>query len=460
VTTDDALLAKSLDEQRDLVTRILLSRHFERANRMREFLTYITDRYFEGRCDSINEQTLGHAVFGRRANYNPSEDNIVRVEARNLRKRLQAYFLDDGLHESTVLTIPKGGYVPHFGPRELAAISLQPVVVDHENTFPLVAGDPFVASQTEPDLKRSTFATPGSSAKVPKDWGKRTLVVFCAAACLLAGIFGWKLHAVQEQERTTAAQFLPFWSQLFDPKHETFLVAADSALVLMRKLHTKPIGLPEYLEFPKLTSALPGETLSPEALEMLRVIAARQYTSVADVDVAGRILQANAGHAGRAHVRYARRLSIEDFKSNHVILMGSSISNPWLELFDKHLNFRVELDTRPYFINKSPQKDELDRYYLGGLDGKTDEAYAVVAMLPNLGRSGNVLIIAGNNMEGTGAAGEFICRPDFARLAATALKVSATEKLPPFELLLKLVSVAGGSKDAEIEVARRITAAR
>jgi hypothetical protein len=424
---DEALVVPSMEEQRELVARILASRQFERANRMRELLTYITDSHFEGRSENISEQTVGHAVFGRRVNYNPSEDNIVRVEVRNLRKRLETYFENEGLQEVLLLTIPKGGYVPAFAARQAMPLTLTEVTADAPAIVPA----------------RST----------PWAW------VLAAVMTVVAAVLGWSLYQTKRAEGVDP-NYGPFWSQLFDNKRDTFLVAADSTLVLLRRLHEKPIELQDYLEYPKLTRPLPGETLSPETQKLLGVVGGRQYTSMADVAVAGRILQANGEHAGRAHVRYARRLSIEDFKSNHIVLMGSGISNPWLDLFDNALNFKVELSDRPYFTNKNPRAGEEARYYLGGKDGTTGEAYAIVAMLPNLGRTGNVLVIAGNNMEGTGAAGEFICQPDFSARAARALGVSPNEKLPPFELLLKLVSVAGGSKDIEIAATRKLAVQR
>jgi hypothetical protein len=52
------------------------------------------------------------AVFGRKADYSPGEDNIVRVEVRQLRKRLEEYFATQGKDEPVVILIPKGAYVP------------------------------------------------------------------------------------------------------------------------------------------------------------------------------------------------------------------------------------------------------------------------------------------------------------------------------------------------------------
>ena len=63
-------------------------------------------------CPEIHEQEIGTKVFGRTANYDRSQDNIVRVNATELRKRIEAYFSSEGAHESLILEIPRGGYKP------------------------------------------------------------------------------------------------------------------------------------------------------------------------------------------------------------------------------------------------------------------------------------------------------------------------------------------------------------
>jgi hypothetical protein len=104
-------------ECRALVERILASKEFRRAKRLCDFLKYVVDRKFHDAPHEVTEVLIGQRVFGRPATYNPSEDSIVRTEARNVRQRLERYFADDGRDEPLVLEIPKGGYFPVFRPR-------------------------------------------------------------------------------------------------------------------------------------------------------------------------------------------------------------------------------------------------------------------------------------------------------------------------------------------------------
>lgn len=111
----------SEEQCRELVDRILTSAEFRKATRLRDFLLYVVDRRFAGSMKELSEVFIGQRVFGRPAAYNPSEDSIVRTEARNLRQRLERYFAGEGRDEPVVLEIPKGGYYPVFRPRNTPA---------------------------------------------------------------------------------------------------------------------------------------------------------------------------------------------------------------------------------------------------------------------------------------------------------------------------------------------------
>ncbi len=102
------------EECRAAVGRILASKRFQRAARLKDFLLYIVDRQFAGAPEEMTEVQIGHRVFRRPVDYNPGEDSIVRTEARNLRQRLAQYYAAEGASEEIVLEIPRGAYVPVF----------------------------------------------------------------------------------------------------------------------------------------------------------------------------------------------------------------------------------------------------------------------------------------------------------------------------------------------------------
>ena len=57
----------------------------------------------ENSTDQLKEHRIGCDDYGRRPDYNPAEDNIVRVQAGLLRKRLADYFEAEGRNEPVVL---------------------------------------------------------------------------------------------------------------------------------------------------------------------------------------------------------------------------------------------------------------------------------------------------------------------------------------------------------------------
>src|SRR5260370_25207425 len=106
------------DLRSEVVQRIASSVSFHRSPRLRELFLYICERAIQNRPEELREQQIGCGVFGRKPDYNPGEDNIVRVEVRQLRKRLEEYFATEGKDEPFVILIPNGSYVPVFQPPE------------------------------------------------------------------------------------------------------------------------------------------------------------------------------------------------------------------------------------------------------------------------------------------------------------------------------------------------------
>jgi hypothetical protein len=87
---------------------------FKRAALLREFLLYVGRQSVRDNSIIIHEQEIGTTVFGRPPVYDTSLDNIVRVNATELRKRLELNFSSEGAEEPVVLEIPRGSYTPIF----------------------------------------------------------------------------------------------------------------------------------------------------------------------------------------------------------------------------------------------------------------------------------------------------------------------------------------------------------
>ena len=101
---------------RDQLERILASRGFSRNERLSRFLRFVVERALEGKGLELKESLIGVEVFGRKPDYDPKQDSVVRTEAARLRNRLTNYYAGEGASDPIVIALPKGGYVPVFHP--------------------------------------------------------------------------------------------------------------------------------------------------------------------------------------------------------------------------------------------------------------------------------------------------------------------------------------------------------
>ena len=76
------------DAVRSELELILKSRGFARNERMSGFLRFLVQRHLEGRDSELKESVIAVEVFGRKPDYNPKDDPVVRTEARRHRARL------------------------------------------------------------------------------------------------------------------------------------------------------------------------------------------------------------------------------------------------------------------------------------------------------------------------------------------------------------------------------------
>jgi adenylate cyclase len=88
---------------------------FRKAERQSRFLRFVVDAALQSPEATIKEFDIAIAVYGRRTDYDPRTDPIVRVEAARLRARLREYY-EVTPPERVRIDIPKGQYVPLFIP--------------------------------------------------------------------------------------------------------------------------------------------------------------------------------------------------------------------------------------------------------------------------------------------------------------------------------------------------------
>jgi len=272
--------AAARDSRWALVESILGSRSFENSPRLREMFTYICRRAILESAGEVRETEIGIEVFGRPADFDPAHDTIVRVQMSQLRKKIALYFEEEGLHEPVVLEIAKGNYVPVFRPRS----ALAPEVVMPE---------------------------PAKPASAPNPW-RRAAFALIAVVVVLIAVSG---YLARERSRMAlreglhnSPQLRLLWSQLLNPLQPTRIIAADTNLAFLgHLLHRGPVRLADYLD----RSYLRGlDSLQPDMREEAEVLLGRQYTGIADAEVAAAIANLAGGTGARVSVLRFQRAAV------------------------------------------------------------------------------------------------------------------------------------------------------
>ena len=101
-------------EIRQQLDRILQSPLFAQSDRLSRFLRYTVEHVVTGQEDSLKEYVIGTEVYDRKPPYHPSQDSIVRTEARRLRSKLKEYYEAEGREDPIFIFFRPGSYVPVF----------------------------------------------------------------------------------------------------------------------------------------------------------------------------------------------------------------------------------------------------------------------------------------------------------------------------------------------------------
>ena len=422
------------DPRWQLAQRIVASKSFAKSALLSKFLLYVCDRALSGRTDEISENQIGVHVFLRRPGYNPGEDNIVRNYARQLRQRLDHYFEDEGKLEELRISIPLGKYIPVFSPHPLPEPKPTSAV-------PTVEVSPSLPGASHGDRPLTLPATRNRTSNLR--------AIFALLLIMACGAAVWS--TLKRADSGQRDPYRTLWSQVFDKDRPTFLVPSDDGIVMFQNLTGHSVHLDEYVsrEYLSVKSSFNIDAQNLADLD------AQRYTNIADLDAVLKFSRIPEAKPANVTIRYAREIHMEDLKDSNAILLGSTYSDPWVELFQKNLNFEFDYEPHPnasFIVNKHPLAGE-STIYTNDAAAPSHRTYAVVALVPNLNNTGWILIVEGLTMAGTQAATDILFNRDEMR---PALEKAATPngKLKPFELLIETRSFGSNSPQATIIASR------
>jgi hypothetical protein len=103
-------------EERAELQSVLASKVFTRSPHLAQMLRYVCEKHWDGDHDRLKEYSIAVEALGRSADFDQTQDSIVRVEAHRLRKRLREYYQDEGAGNQVRIVIATGSYIPEFRP--------------------------------------------------------------------------------------------------------------------------------------------------------------------------------------------------------------------------------------------------------------------------------------------------------------------------------------------------------
>jgi hypothetical protein len=164
--------------ERDEVDWLLTSGVLGRSANLARVLSYICEEHFAGRALQIKEYTIATQALGRRSDFDPQTDTIVRVTVHSLRKRLLDVYQNEGSARTMRLVLPPGHYNPAFIP----ARKLEP---------------PRVFPANEPALAHATGLEPVSPVASPVQRTQLWLLAIIALAAVIIIAALWTLKNQQ-----------------------------------------------------------------------------------------------------------------------------------------------------------------------------------------------------------------------------------------------------------------------
>jgi hypothetical protein len=372
------------DQIRAELAAILDSSVFRTSKRCHDFLQYVVTQRLRGDLQNLRERSLAVEVFGRRTDASLGDDSIVRVGAREVRKRLAQYYMTEGAHDTMRIELPAGSYVPVF----------------HAHAAP-VFEPPEIVSLPPPPAPALPVAPPKKAAVLVAVPNKRWFIVAGILAAILLGILLWRSMRTAVPE-----EFETFWRPAFIQQGPVFLGLAHPIVYhpsnRLIKLDDEANGAEAVLQRPI--------RVAPEANSNDYVPVFDQYVGVGDALAASRLSILFAQHKRMVTARLATNLSFADLRDSSAILIGA-FTNRWSAQLVQGLRYRLGIALGiPWIVDSATGKKWL-------LAGKTDaglanEDYILLCRLTHAQTSGFVVIAAGLTQYGTEEAGRILSDPD------------------------------------------------
>ncbi len=358
---------------------ILASHHFQHAGRCKQFLRYVVEHKLDGEQDKLKERTIGTEVFQRPVGYATGEDPVVRVQAGEVRRRLEQYYQEMPQPSPLRIELPVGSYSPVFHWKSASGAQQQ----KSQWAWPVAAHDPFWKSRV----------------KVALLLGTAIAIAFAAKAAYNA----WHRPAAA---KTILEQF---WSPVFATRQPVLICLAEpvayrpSEDIYRRYSRTHPGTFQTEAERANTPLPLdPDEKLTWGDFFVYTdygVAAGDVYAAVALSGLFGKLDKPSQLRIGAGY-------TFQDLRNSPAAVIGA-FNNKWTMQLVSNLRFAFIEDHEHYMIREQIPGGKVWITRLGP-DGETLEDFAIVSRLIDSKTGQFTVTVAGIGPKGTQAAGEFV----------------------------------------------------
>jgi hypothetical protein len=379
-----AIASPAADEIRAQLRAILHSSSFHGSKRCQQFLEYACERALAGDSGALKERAIAVQVFGRRPETALGEDTIVRVGAREVRKRLaQFYVSPEGISAPVHIDLPPGSYMPEFScPSEKKSAA---------------PNDEITADPAQIPLRRAKLR-------------RSTLGVWCAVAAvaIVGGLAAVNRTAARANLKEQA--FRLFWDPVFRSQ-EPLLIAVGHPIVYQpsrrisilnaQRLGPSPYPMQRQIELP------PNEVNGSDMVPVLN-----QFIGFGDMVAANETTQMLARRGQKVRVALASSLSFGDLRGSNAYLIGS-LTNRWTMELSQSWPFQFQWTDRHDPAIRDTASSTARRWIVvSNGDGSTPDDYSLISRVRDSPTGGLLIVAAGLKQFGTEAAGRIIADPE------------------------------------------------
>lgn len=423
---------------------------------LQQLLRYLAQQSFDPRPETLKEYTIGVEALGRPLDFDPKADPIVRVQIHRLRQKLKEYYDSDGVHDSIVIEIPKGRYLPIFGAPNGAETFPAPESASASDVA--VSSDPIAPSPIlSPDPPLSRWVVRSSR----NAWMGSALAI----AIFLAGLWigsrwvpfgGSRTNAtvLRADPAKSSDPVVAFWARYVgnDP---TPVIAYPDAVFLLdnyNDLFRFKRGATDYRGAP-VDPHLAQQFASNPALvaKAGQLYYENSYLGFGELKAVGMLSNLFGQMGYKPIIKPSRELTVDDLKQHNVIMLGSSSQNIAVAHLSNVGDFSFkDMDTRleqwrGTIVNAHPGANEASNYHTER-DPNTQvlkEDYSLITIQPGIVPGRYIADLGGLDTTGSeGAVFYSTSRPGIDELtkAIQFQRDGSTDKspFPVFQALLKV----------------------